>query len=172
MTQVQWDTLPHRWTSALVQPPSRACRSRCPEEGYRAISTPSAIIRSRPSLPARTLRPLRVRMLLTSSSSLLLFSSGAVAHKNQHQFAALPTARELTAVHQLPVVQDGLRERLSTSRRTEVAVESERLHDGQVRLDREHGRADTLLLAEDLTTTLVEHRVDTADCVLGTLDLD
>ena len=84
----------------------------------------------------------------------------------------MPTNRILTAVHDLPVVQYGLRERLATSLRTKLAVEAERLHDGQVRLDGEHGRADTLLLAEDLTTTLVEHRVDTADRVLGTLDLD
>ena len=78
----------------------------------------------------------------------------------------------LTAVHLFPVIHDGLRERLTRRSSTELAVEAERLHDGQVRLDGEHGRADTLLLAEDLTTTLVEHRVDTADRVLGTLDLD
>ena len=70
------------------------------------------------------------------------------------------------------MVEHRLRERLSRRRSPQLAVEAERLHDGEVRLDREHGRADTLLLAEDLTTTLVEHRVDTADRVLGTLDLD
>ena len=70
------------------------------------------------------------------------------------------------------MVHDGLRERLATSRRAKFAVETEGLHDGQVRLHREHGRADTLLLAEDLSTTLVEHRVDTTDSVLRALDLD
>lgn len=70
------------------------------------------------------------------------------------------------------MVQDGLRERLTTSLRTKLAVEAERLHDGEVRLDGEHRRPDTLLLTEDLTTTLVEHRVDTTNRVLGTLDLD
>ena len=84
----------------------------------------------------------------------------------------MPTRKELTAAHHFPVVHDGLRECLTSSLRTKLAVEAERLHDRQVRLDGEHGRADTLLLAEDLTTTLVEHRVDTADRVLGTLDLD
>ena len=112
-------------------------------------------------------------MLLTSSSSLLPLSSGAVVAGYEHAGTSIwETRRQLTAVHLLPVVQDRLRECLTTGLRTKLAVEAERLHDGQVRLDREHGRADTLLLAEDLTTTLVEHRVDTADRVLGTLDLD
>ena len=70
------------------------------------------------------------------------------------------------------MVHDGLRERLSARRRTELTVEAERLHDRQVGLDREHGRADTLLLAEDLSTTLVEDGVDTTNGVLGTLDFD
>ena len=119
------------------------------------------------------LRPLRVRMLLTSSSSLLPFSSGAViTHVRQRTRRNIAQRTKLTAAHQLPVVYDGLRERLTTSLRTEVAVEAEGLHDRQVRLDREHGRADTLLFAEDLATTLVEHRVDTTDRVLRALDLD
>ena len=78
----------------------------------------------------------------------------------------------LTAAHQFPVVEDRLRERLSSGRCTELAIETERLHHRKVGLDREHRRADTLLLAEDLATTLVEHRVDTTDSVLRALDLD
>ena len=80
--------------------------------------------------------------------------------------------RVLTAVHDLPVVEYGLREGLTLGRATKVTVEAERLHDGQVSLDGEHGRADTLLLGEDLATTLVQARVDTADGVLRALDLD
>ena len=70
------------------------------------------------------------------------------------------------------MVEHGLGERLATGLRTELAVEAERLHDGQVGLDREHGRSGTLLFAEDLATTLVEHGVDTTDRVLRALDLD
>ncbi len=70
------------------------------------------------------------------------------------------------------MVDDALREGLTTSLRTELAGEAERLHDGQVCLDGEHARADTLLLTEDLPAALVEHRIDAADGVLGTLDLD
>lgn len=54
----------------------------------------------------------------------------------------------------------------------EVTVEAERLSDGQVGLDRKHGGSGLLLLAEDLTTTLAEHRVDTTDDRLRALDLD
>ena len=70
------------------------------------------------------------------------------------------------------MVEHGLREGLTTRLRAQLAVEAERLRHGQVCLDCEHGRADTLLLAEDLATTLVEHRVDTTDSVLRALDLD
>ena len=70
------------------------------------------------------------------------------------------------------MVHDRLRERLTRRSSTEVTVEAERLHDGQVSLDGEHGSSRTLLLGEDLSTTLVEDGVDTADRVLGTLDLD
>jgi hypothetical protein len=77
-----------------------------------------------------------------------------------------------TAAHDLPVVEDERRERLAAGRAAEVAVEAERLRDGKVSLDSEHRRADTLLLAEHLPTTLVEARVDAADRVLRALDLD
>ena len=78
----------------------------------------------------------------------------------------------LTAGHELPVVEHALWERLARRRSTELTVEAEGLHDGQVRLDSEHGRSGTLLFAEDLATTPVEDGVDTADSVLGTLNLD
>ena len=70
------------------------------------------------------------------------------------------------------MVEHHLRERLARRSSTELTVEAEGLHDGQVRLDSEHGRSGTLLFAEDLATTPVEDGVDTADSVLGTLDLD
>ena len=70
------------------------------------------------------------------------------------------------------MVHDGLGEGLARCCRTKGTVEAERLHDGQVSLDGEHRRSRPLLLREDLSTALVEHAVDTADRVLGTLDLD
>ena len=70
------------------------------------------------------------------------------------------------------MVEHGLREGLTTRLRAQLAVEAERLRHGQVCLDCEHGRADTLLFAEDLSTALVQNGVDTADGVLRALDLD
>ena len=70
------------------------------------------------------------------------------------------------------MVHHRLRERLARRRGAEVAVEAEGLHDGEVRLDREHRRSGPLLLGEDLAATLVEARVDAADRVFGALDLD
>ena len=77
----------------------------------------------------------------------------------------------LTAGHLLPVVEHTLRERLALCCLAQVAGEAEGLHDGQVRLDGEHGRTRALLLREHLATTLVQARVDTADSVLRALNL-
>lgn len=54
------------------------------------------------------------------------------------------------------MIEDGLREGLSRSGGAESGVETEGLRDGQVGFDREHGGTDTLLLREDLSTTLVQ----------------
>lgn len=70
------------------------------------------------------------------------------------------------------MVEHALRESLARRRSTELTVEAERLHDGEVGLDGEHGGSGALLFAEDLTTALVEDGVDTADGVLRALDLD
>ncbi|KAJ7146291.1 hypothetical protein C8R44DRAFT_11384 [Mycena epipterygia] len=70
------------------------------------------------------------------------------------------------------MVEYTLREGLSTSRLSQVAVESERLVDGQVRLDREHRSSHPLLLAEHLSATLVQATVDASNSILRTLDLD
>lgn len=78
----------------------------------------------------------------------------------------------LTAVHELVVIEHTLGEGLARGGGTEVTVEAERLSDGEVSLDREHGGSGLLLLREDLATTLVEYRVDTADDGLRALDLD
>ena len=78
----------------------------------------------------------------------------------------------LTAVHSLPVIEDTLGEGLSGGMRAKLSVESEGLGDRKVSLDGEHGGTRTLLLGEDLSTTLVQATVDTADGVFWALDLD
>ena len=70
------------------------------------------------------------------------------------------------------MVKHRLREGLTSGMRSKLSVESEGFGDGQVGLDSEHRSTRTLLLREDLTTTLVEARVDTTDRVLWALDLD
>jgi hypothetical protein len=71
-----------------------------------------------------------------------------------------------------PVIEDRLREGLSTSGGTEISVETERLVDGHVSLDGEERSTDTLLLSVDVTTTASEDTVDTTHSLLGNLDLD
>merc|ERR1719445_1908372 len=70
------------------------------------------------------------------------------------------------------MVEYALREGLSSGVGAEIGGEAERLVDGQISLDVEHGGADDLGLFEDVSTTSVEDTVDTSDGVLGTLDLD
>lgn len=95
----------------------------------------------------------------------------ALADVHDH-FLNLATFVERRSVHQLPVVEDGLREGLTGGRATEVSVEAEGFHDREVGLDREHGSSWALFFREDLATTPVEHRVDTTNGVLRALDFD
>eukprot|EP00754_Rhynchopus_humris_P009966 Rhum_TRINITY_DN14106_c0_g1::Rhum_TRINITY_DN14106_c0_g1_i1::g.69326::m.69326 len=71
----------------------------------------------------------------------------------------------------LPVVEDALRERLSTGVRPEVRREAERLGHGQVRAHVVDRGTRPVLLSEHDTTTLVQHTVDTAHRVLDGLDV-
>ncbi len=80
--------------------------------------------------------------------------------------------RALTSVHQLPVVEHTLREGLAGGVLSEFTVEAKGLHDREESLDSEHGCSWPLLFAEDLSTTLVQARVDTTNGVFGTLDFD
>lgn len=111
-------------------------------------------------------------MLLTNSSSLLPFSRGATENIISIAWIDNRSQRKLTAVHQVVVVEHTLGEGLTRGGGTKVTVEAEGLGDGQVSLDREHRGTSLLLLAEDLSTTLVEARVDTTDDSLRALDLD
>jgi hypothetical protein len=74
------------------------------------------------------------------------------------------------ARHNFPVIEDGLREGLSLSVRSQIGGETEGLHDRKVCLDSEHRCTRPLFFGEHLTTTLVEYGVDTSDGVLRTLD--
>lgn len=77
-----------------------------------------------------------------------------------------------TAGETLPVIEDGLGESLAGGGGTEITVEAERLHDGEVGLDGEEGSAGALLLAEDVTTAAGKDTVDTTHGLLGNLNLD
>ena len=79
--------------------------------------------------------------------------------------------RRATRKH-LPVIEDRLGEGLSRSGLTQVAVEAERLQDGQVSLDVEQRSTGALLLVEDVTTTAGQDTVDTTHGLLRHLNLD
>ena len=61
------------------------------------------------------------------------------------------------------MVEDALREGLATGVLAQIGGEAERLVDGQVSLNDEHGCADNLRLLNDNTTASVQHTVDTTD---------
>lgn len=69
----------------------------------------------------------------------------------------------------LPVVEHALREGLSTGVGTQVSGETERLVDRQVGLYDEHWSTSDLRLLENVTTTSVQHTVDTTHSYLRTL---
>jgi hypothetical protein len=70
------------------------------------------------------------------------------------------------------VIKHTLGESLARRLRAQVAIETEGLHDRQVSLDSEHWRSRPLLLAEHLSTPLVEGTVDTTDGGFGALNFD
>lgn len=72
----------------------------------------------------------------------------------------------------LPVVEDGLGESLTGGTSTEIGVETERLHDGEVGFDVEERSTGALLLGEDVTSAAGKHTVDTTHGLLRNLDLD
>ena len=62
----------------------RACRSRCRAQGYRAEACSQSVhVLHTRACESHTLRPLRTRMPLTSSSSLLPCSRGATEEKRK-----------------------------------------------------------------------------------------
>lgn len=70
------------------------------------------------------------------------------------------------------MVEHGLGEGLSGGGLSEVAVEAERLQNGEVGLDVEQRSTGTLLLAEDVTTSSGKDTVHTTHGVLGDLNLN
>ena len=78
---------------------------------------------------------------------------------------------EWIASHQLPVIEDTLRERLTGRVGAQVSGETERFVDGQVGLDVVHGSTGTLLFRNHVTTTTVKNTVNSTDGILRALDL-
>lgn len=70
------------------------------------------------------------------------------------------------------MIEDRLRESLTTSIRSKIGGETERLVDRQISLDSEQWCTWTLFLGEDVTTSSGEDTVDAAHCLLRYLDLD
>lgn len=68
------------------------------------------------------------------------------------------------------MIEHALREGLSSGVGSQISGETERLVDGQVGLDDEHGRTGDLGFLEDVSTTTIEHTVDTTDGDFGALD--
>jgi len=88
------------------------------------------------------------------------------------QFFDLAAFFDRSAMHQFPMIEHALREGLALCMTSEVSSETERLHDGEISLDGEHGCTRPLLFREDLPTTTIQDTVDATDGVFGTLDLD
>lgn len=68
------------------------------------------------------------------------------------------------------MIKHALWEGLSSGVGSQIGGETERLVDGQVRLDDEHGGTGDLCFLEDVSTTTIQHTVDTTDSDLRALD--
>ena len=111
-----------------------------------------------------------MRIFVTNASSLLPFSSGAT--KNILDQVRSKRQEELhTSIDNLPMVEYTLRESLSAGLEAELGIESERLGNGQVCFDSEHGSSDAFLVAEYLRTMLIEAIVYAPNGLFGSLNL-
>mmetsp|Transcript_5297 Transcript_5297/g.19284 ORF Transcript_5297/g.19284 Transcript_5297/m.19284 type:complete len:856 (+) Transcript_5297:61-2628(+) len=90
----------------------------------------------------------------------------------QHNLTRLGIRVERVAVKHLPVIEDGLRERLARGGRTESTREAEGLHDRQVRLDVVNRRTRALSFFDDHTALLRDSGVNTTKSLLRSLDFD
>lgn len=68
------------------------------------------------------------------------------------------------------MIKHALWESLSTGVGAEISGEAEGFVDRQESFDDEHGSSGDLGLFEDVSTTTIEHTVDTSDGDFGTLD--
>merc|ERR1712217_483414 len=84
----------------------------------------------------------------------------------------LASSVQRITIHCLPMIEHALREGLATSVRAEISSETEGLHDRQVALDSVQRSTRTLLLSEHMSTSTVEHTIDSSHGMFRTLDLD
>lgn len=101
-------------------------------------------------------------MALTRASDLESFSVGVPfmlngGHDVSDQLSFSSNKQRVNS--QLPVVEDGLGESLSTGGLTKSSVETERLGDREVCLHGVHGGTNSLLGREDVSTSNVETRL-------------
>lgn len=96
--------------------------------------------------------PFLVRIFWASSLTLVVLSvTSPSVLVSQDRYSG-----KKRRAQQGPVIENGLGERLSTGRGTQIGVETEGLRDGEVRLHGVHGGTRALLRREDVTTTDVE----------------
>lgn len=70
----------------------------------------------------------------------------------------------------LPMIKYALWEGLSSCVRAKISCEAERLVDGQVCLDDEHRCSSDLRFFENVSTTTIQHTIDTSDGNFWTLN--
>lgn len=80
--------------------------------------------------------------------------------------------KRISTGEDLPMIEDGLREGLTSSSGTEIGSETEGLVDGQVGLDVEKWGTHSLLLSENVTSPLGQDTIDTTHGLLRNSDLD
>ena len=102
----------------------------------------------------------------------VLLDTLALAHLGDDSSDLGGGVERRTTGQDLPVIEDGLGESLAGGGLTKIAVEAERLQDGEVGLDVEQRSTGALLLGEDVTSPAGKDTVDTTHGLLGHLNLD
>jgi hypothetical protein len=84
----------------------------------------------------------------------------------------LVSGNERISLKDLPMGEEALREGLTRGLRSKISSETERLQHREISLDLVERSTGALLFGNDVSTTLVEARVDTTNGVFGALNID
>jgi len=100
------------------------------------------------------------------------FGGSLSLSRGEHDLVGLGSSFEGVSLEDLPMIEHALWEGLSRGVRAEISGETKGFQHREVSLDVVEGCSWALLFGDDVSTTTIQHWVDTRDGAFGALDFD